>query len=101
MGSFQALELKVFTLPTCSICPTAKQIAREVAQRYGLTYREVDMNTKEGLDESFAYQIMSTPSIVLNDEVIVMGRIISKEKLEEEVRKRIEKWKVRASIDKG
>ncbi|MCS7114158.1 MAG: thioredoxin family protein [Nitrososphaerota archaeon] len=89
-------ELKVFTLPTCSSCHAAKQVALEVSRKLGLAYREVDMNTKEGLEEGTAYQIMSTPSITLGDEVIVVGRLISKEKLEEEVCKRLAKWRARA-----
>lgn len=93
-------ELKVFTLPTCLSCPVAKQIALEVAQKLGLTYREVDMNTREGLEEGMAYQIMSAPSIALGDEVIVVGRLISREKLEEEVRKRLERWRARALAEK-
>jgi glutaredoxin len=103
MESFGAetLELKVFTLPTCSSCPAAKQIAIEVARKLGLTYREVDMNTKEGLAEGLTHQIMSAPSIALGDEVIVAGHLISKEKLEEEVRKKLEKWRARASFEKA
>ena len=31
------MELRVFTLPTCSGCPGAKMIALEVAQKYGIT----------------------------------------------------------------
>jgi len=31
------MELKVFTLPTCSVCSMAKLIAFEVAQKYGVT----------------------------------------------------------------
>ncbi|MBS7647965.1 MAG: thioredoxin family protein [Candidatus Bathyarchaeia archaeon] len=92
-------ELKVFTLPTCSSCHAAKQIVFEVARKLGLAYREVDMNTKEGLEEGLAHQIMSAPSIALNDEVIVAGRLISKEKLEEEVQKRLAKWRARASLE--
>jgi len=53
------------------------------------------------LEEGLAYEIMSAPSIALNDEVIVRGRLISKERLEEEVRKRLEKWRIRASAGKG
>lgn len=93
-------ELKVFTLPTCSSCYAAKQIALEVARKLGLAYREVDMNTKEGLEEGAAHQIMSTPSIALNDEVIVVGRLLSREKLEEEVQKRLAKWRTRAALEK-
>jgi len=98
--SFKVPELKVFTLPTCLSCTAAKQIALEVAQKLGLTYREVDMNTREGLEEGMAYQIMSAPSIALGDEVIVVGRLISKEKLEEEVKKRLERSRARALAEK-
>jgi len=101
MEDCKALELKVFTLPSCSVCPAVKSIAFEVAQKCGLAYREVNMNTKEGLEEGLAYEIMSAPSIALNDEVIVRGHLISKERLEEEVRKRLEKWRIRASAGKG
>jgi glutaredoxin len=91
------MELKVFTLPTCPVCPTAKTIASEVAQKLGIAFREVNMATEDGLKEGLAYDILSTPSIIFGDEVIVKGRLISKEKLEEEVKKRIEKWRERAA----
>lgn len=93
------LELKVFTLPGCSSCPIAKQIAHEVASRLGLSCREVNMGTREGMEEALPHQIMSVPSIALNDEVIVRGRLISRERLEEEVQKRLEKWRARAAVE--
>jgi glutaredoxin len=95
------LELKVFTLPSCSICSLAKRIASEVAQKFGLAYKEVNMGTREGLEEAQPHQIMSVPSIVLKDEVLVRGRLISKEQLEEEVQKRLERWRARAKAEKG
>ena len=95
-GERSVMELKVFTLPTCGVCPAAKIIAKEVAEKFGISFREVNMATEEGFKEGLALEIVGTPSIVLDDEVIVRGRLISKEKLEEEVAKRIEKWKKRA-----
>ena len=94
------MELKVFTLPTCSVCPVAKAIASEVAEEFGIGYREVNMATKEGLDEGVAYDILSTPSMVIDDEVIIKGRIVPKEKLAEEVKKRVERWQERISKEK-
>ncbi len=91
------MEIKVFTLPTCSYCPMAKSIVSEVAQKFSITCKEVNLATKEELAEGLAYDVMSTPSIAINDEVIVRGRLISKERLEEEVTKRVEKWTERAS----
>jgi len=91
------MELKVFTLPSCPSCPMAKTIASEVAGEFGLSSREVSLATKEGLDEGLAYNIMSTPSIVLGNDVIVRGRLISKAKLKAEIELRLQKWKQRAS----
>ncbi len=91
------MELKIFTLPSCSSCPAAKETAFEVAQVLGIAYKEVSLATKEGLNEGLAYDILSTPSIVFDDEVVVRGRFVSKEKLEEEIRKRIAKWQERVS----
>ncbi|MEM2118820.1 MAG: thioredoxin family protein [Candidatus Bathyarchaeia archaeon] len=93
------MELKVFTLQSCSRCPLAKSIVSEVAREFGLAYREVDLGTKEGLSEGLAYHIMGAPSIAIDDEVVARARLISKEKLAEEVRRRLEKWKSRASAE--
>ena len=93
------MELKVFTLPTCSGCSVAKIIAFEVAQKYGITCRVVDMATKKGLSEGLAYQVMSAPSIAIGNDVVVRGHLISKERLEEEVKKRLKKWRTRASSE--
>lgn len=93
------MELKVFTLPTCSGCPAAMMIASEVAQKYGIAYRVVDMATEEGLSEGLAHRIMSAPSIAVDEDVIVRGHLISKEKLEEEVKKRLEEWNAWASSE--
>ena len=94
---FHCMELRVFTLPTCSVCPVAKKIVSEVAEKYSIICRVVDMGTKEGLSERLVYQVMSAPSIAIDDDVIVRGHLISKERLEEEVERRLEKWVVRAS----
>jgi glutaredoxin len=91
------MNLKVFTLPTCPSCPVAKVIASEVAQKFDIAFEEVNMATEEGLNEGLAYDIKSTPTILIDEEVIVRGRLISKERLEEEVKKRLEKWKERVS----
>ena len=95
------MELKIFTLPACPTCPMAKIIASEVARKFSIDYREVSMASKEGLDEGLAYDVCSAPSIVLDEEVIVRGQLISKERLEEEVKKRLENWSRRASFERA
>ena len=85
------MELKVFTLPTCKNCPVAKMISQEIAQKFGLKYAEVDISTPDGQLDGLMYQIMSTPSIAIDDEVITRGKLLSQEELETEVRKRLDK----------
>lgn len=85
------MELKVFTLPTCVNCSAAKKISKEIAQKYGLEYAEVDISTPNGQLDGLMYQIMSTPSIALDSEVITRGKLLSKEELETELRKRLSK----------
>jgi glutaredoxin len=94
------VELKVFTLPSCSSCPLAKAIASEVAQEFNIAYREVNLATAEGMNEGKASDILSVPSIAVNDEVVVRGQLVSKRRLEEEVRKRLDKWTERVSKEK-
>jgi glutaredoxin len=83
------VELKVFTLPTCINCPAAKVLAREAADRFGLTYAEVDISTPDGQLEGLMHQIMSTPSIAIDGEVIACGELLSRDALEAEIRKRL------------
>jgi len=90
------IELRLFTLPTCPVCPAVRATAKEVAEKLNLDFREVNMATEDGLIESAPYQIMSAPTILVDEEVIIRGKFISKEKLEQEVKTRLEKWKARA-----
>lgn len=90
------MEIRLFALPACPACPALKAIAAEVARKLEISFREVNMASKEGLDESIRCQVMCAPTIMVNDEVIVRGQFISAEKLEKEVRTRLEKWRERA-----
>jgi glutaredoxin len=83
------MKLKVFTLPSCTRCPAVKKVAEEVAKEYHLEYEVVDMNTETGRLTGLMHQVMSTPSIAIDDEVIARGEALSREALEIEVRKRL------------
>lgn len=83
------MELKVFTLPSCKDCPAVKAISKEMADKYGLKYAEVDISTTDGQLEGLMHQIMSTPSITIDEEVFARGKLPSREELEAEIRKRL------------
>ena len=84
------MKLKVFTLPACPSCPTAKKIARIVADRYNLEFCEVDISSSDGQLEGLMHQVMSTPSVAIDENVVSRGDLISLEELDTEVRKRLD-----------
>lgn len=79
------MRLIIYTTKTCIKCPSAKKIAKEVAKELKLKYEEKDMETC-ALD-ALQLQIASTPSIVLDDEVLFRGDVPSKEELVKEIKK--------------
>jgi len=83
------LELKVFTMEKCPKCPLAKEIARRIAEKFGLRLVEVRLDTPDGEIEGLMYNVVSTPSIALGDEVLVRGDVLPEEALEREVRRRL------------
>jgi len=85
----EGLELKVFTMEKCPKCPLAKEIARRVAEKFGLRLVEVRLDTPDGEIEGLMYNVVSTPSIALGDEVLVRGDVLPEETLEREVRRRL------------
>jgi hypothetical protein len=91
MNKTMPLTLRVFTLKTCANCPAAKKIVRDVAEEFNIEFLEVDMGTPNGQIEGLMYQIMSTPSIALGEEIVARGKLISKEELKAHVRKRLGK----------
>ncbi len=83
------LTIKVFTMKNCPRCPHAKRIAQKVAEKLGVEYVEVDLETPEGQIEGLMNQVMSTPSIALGDDVIARGTVLSELELENELKKRL------------
>ncbi len=80
------MKLSVFTGPNCPKCPPAKVLCKEVAAELGLDYEEV--NIEEKMIEALQLQIASTPSIVVDDEVIFRSITPEKQDLISEIQKR-------------
>lgn len=59
--------IKIFTKSNCPKCPAAKQMAQELMKE-GLKVVNYDLDTIEGLTEAAYYGILSTPSIIIEDE---------------------------------
>ena len=73
------MKLIVFTKKDCPNCPHAKQIAKQVAEELGLEFEEIDI--EKNLITALQYNVASTPSIALGDEVLFRGEVPTKEEL--------------------
>jgi glutaredoxin len=60
-------SLKIFTKAKCPKCPAVKEMGTEL-KKEGVPVFSYDLDTIEGLAEASFYSILSTPSIVIEDE---------------------------------
>ncbi len=72
-------SVKIFTKAQCPRCPAAKEIWKKL-KREGVPVFHYDMDTTDGLAEASFYSILSTPSLVIEDEeerevIIWRGRV--------------------------
>jgi thiol-disulfide isomerase/thioredoxin len=73
--------------PGCAKCKGAEKVATEVAQKFqGVTVKKCDVFS----NEAEKYSIMMTPTVMVNDVTVEVGRIPSAEKLESAVKKVLE-----------
>jgi len=79
-------QIIIFTQPNCPKCPLAKKVVEKVAERVNVEVREIDVSTPDGEIEALMYNVCSTPSIAIGEEVLWRGEVPSEEELEEAVR---------------
>lgn len=60
-------SVKIFTRAQCPKCPAAKEVGKKL-EREGVSVFQYDLDTADGLAEASFYSILSTPSLVIEDE---------------------------------
>lgn len=60
-------SIKIFTKNECPKCPAAKEIGT-ILQQKGLPVTYYDLETPDGLAEGAFYSVLSTPTIIIEDE---------------------------------
>lgn len=84
-------RLKLFTSKNCPKCPAAKEIVSRVAKEFGMKpgsdYETLSIDEEENLISALKYQIVSTPSIVIDEEAVFIGIVPSKKELIERLKK--------------
>lgn len=64
--------------PGCTRCKSLAEAADQAARELGLEYR---LNKISDLDQILAFRVMSTPALVVDGAVKVVGRVPSVEEL--------------------
>jgi hypothetical protein len=59
--------IKIFTKAKCPKCPAVKKIGVEL-KKEGVPVYNYDLDTIDGLAEASFYSILSTPSLIIEDE---------------------------------
>jgi glutaredoxin len=60
-------SIKIFTKAECPKCPAAKEIGT-ILQQEGLQVNYYDLETPDGLAEGAFYSVLSTPTIIIEDQ---------------------------------
>jgi glutaredoxin len=59
--------IKIFTKAKCPKCPAVKEMGKEL-KKDGMPVLNYDLDTSDGLAEASFYSVLSTPSIIIEDE---------------------------------
>jgi thiol-disulfide isomerase/thioredoxin len=83
------ITVKVFgTTPPCAKCKEMERRARNVAEKYP---GQVTVNKFYALsEEGDKYSVMLTPTVVVSEKVIAVGKLVSEDELENIVKKEME-----------
>lgn len=83
------IEIKVFgTKPPCARCKEVTRRASKVAEKYpgNISITHYDALSEEGDN----YGIMMTPTLVINDKVVSVGKLPTEEDIEKMIKKEME-----------
>ena len=82
------LQIKVFgTTPPCASCKRAEVQARQAAEQFPGQVEVIKLDAMG--PEADAYGIMSTPLVVVGDEVVGRGKVIPAKRLADVVRQKL------------
>jgi len=71
------MEIKILG-PGCPKCKTLEKMTREVVEKNGI---EATVTKVEDIVAIMNYGVMSTPALVINEKVVLKGRLPSAEEL--------------------
>ena len=83
------IQVKIFgTTPPCAKCKEMERRAQNVATKYP---KRVDVDKFDALsEEGDKYGVISTPTLIINDRVVAVGKLLSEEEIEKHIAKEVE-----------
>jgi len=73
------MEIKILG-PGCAKCKTLDKLTHEVVEKNGI---KANITKVEDIMEIMKYGVMSTPAIVIDEKVVIKGRVPSAEELKQ------------------
>lgn len=73
------MDIKILG-PGCSKCKTLDKITREVVEKNGIN---ATISKVEDIMEIIKYGVMSTPALVVDEKVVVKGRVTSSDEIKQ------------------
>jgi small redox-active disulfide protein 2 len=73
------MEIKILG-PGCSKCKTLDKLTREVVEKNGIN---ANITKVEDIMEIMKYGVMSTPALVIDEKVVLKGRVPSSDELKQ------------------
>ncbi|MBC7085216.1 MAG: thioredoxin family protein [Methanomethylovorans sp.] len=67
------VKVTLVTAEWCHFCPTAKQVWRELKEKYNFEYSEVDYDSPEGKKLVDEFSIVSVPTTIIDDQIAFVG----------------------------
>ncbi|MEC4688526.1 MAG: glutaredoxin [Nitrospirota bacterium] len=59
--------------PTCSACPSAKSLFKQLRVKYSFSYREVDINSPDGQELAERHAVRAVPATIINGRLTFVG----------------------------
>jgi protein-disulfide isomerase len=83
------IKVKVFgSIPACAKCKEVEKRAAKVAKKYAGQVEVAKLAAVS--EEGRRYNVMFTPTVVINDKVVASGEVISESELEKAIQKEME-----------
>lgn len=78
MNNANARTLLYITSEGCEHCEETRALLHKIQKEYDLAIKEIDMASPQGMELVMQYRIMLAPAIIIDKNLISMGKVSEK-----------------------